>query len=218
MAMVAFAAIAVTACEPNNGAEENNNGNGNGDNTDTVQPTELYAEWLGGWVIEGDNKVSNIVTISQDVVNKSIKLKGLMGLPFSIVGDYSTERNDIIFSAQIVDKNYEFSGGQVGEIHLLGLDRDGLYYGIDKNGNYEIAIAGVLDDGQRAIVRYGVNDINYPKFVAMFLTAKIGDKYYDLGDSIPSFNAIAAVNPQVTMSATAAPFTLGKEITHLFHK
>ena len=63
-----------------------------------------------------------------------------------------------------------------------------------------------------------MNDINYPKFVAMFLTAKIGDKYYDLGDSIPSFNAIAALNPQVTMSATAAPFTLGKEITHLFHK
>ena len=216
MAMVAFAAIAVTACEPNNGAEDDNTGNG--DNTETVQPTALYAEWMGVWVINGDNKIANDVVISAKEVNKSIELTGLMGLPFSIVGEYSTERNDIIFSAQVVEKEYEFNGGEVGEIQLLGLDRDNKYYGIDKNGNYEIAIAGVIDGGQRAIVRYGVNQVGYPKFMAMFLTAKIGDKYYDIGNDIPTFRAIATIDAPATASGvTPAQLSLGREITHLVH-
>ena len=42
-----------------------------------------------------------------------------MGLPFNILGEYSAERNDIIFSSQIVAENYDFGGGKVGEVSPL---------------------------------------------------------------------------------------------------
>lgn len=113
-----------------------------------------------------------------------------MGLPFNILGEYSAERNDIIFSSQIVAENYDFSGGKVGEVHLLGMDRDGIFYGLNNNGNYGIAIAGVIDTS-RGIVRYGVNTPGYPKFVAMMLAAYIDGKYYSLKGDVPAFNGFA---------------------------
>ena len=128
--MVAFAAIAVTACEPNNGeglGDDSNEGQ-------EEQPSEEYLEWLGEWVFKGDNGVSNNVTISQKTANRELYMKGLMGLPFDIVGEYSAERNDVIFSAQVVAEDYDFGGGKVGEVHLLGGDRDGKYYGLVENG------------------------------------------------------------------------------------
>ena len=224
MAMVAFAAIAVTAC-----GEKDSVGNESGNdapNTPVVTPTALYSEWLGDWVLAGDNKVSNSIVISSGVVNETIELTGLMSLPFSIEGEYSNERNDIIFYAQIVEKEYSFSGGQVGSIHLLGLDREGKFYGLE-NGEYGIAIAGVLDGGERAIVRYGVNVTDYPKFVAMMLVAKIGDKYYGLDNAaegstnIPAFNVMAMIEPATSKSELSLSrcecevLNLGNEITHL---
>lgn len=179
-------------------------------------PTALYSEWLGNWVFKGDNKQSNNITISRKIANRQIYLTGLMGLPFSIVGEYSVERNDIIFSAQVVAENYEFSGGQVGEIHLLGVDRDGKYYGLAENGNYAIAIAGVIDNGYRAIERYGVNQPGYPKFVAMFLTAYINGKYYELGadNPLPTFSGWSELAPAGTSTNSAAPkqLSLGRKV------
>ena len=64
------------------------------------------------------------------MANRSINLYGLQNLPFSTVGEYSVERNDIVFSAQVVEQGYEFSDGSVADIHLLGLDDDGKYYGL----------------------------------------------------------------------------------------
>lgn len=206
MAMVAFAAIAVTVCEPNNGE-------GSGDDSNEVkeeQPLELYSEWLGNWVFKGDNGISNNVTISHKTANREIYLSGLMGLPFDIVGEYSAERNDIIFSAQVVAEDYDFGKGQVGDIHLLGGDRDGKYYGLVENGNYAIAIAGVTETGHRAIVRYGVNQVGYPKFNAMFLTAYIGGTYYNLGENIPAFNGLAELSP--ASSAKAVRYSVGKNL------
>ena len=43
-----------------------------------------------------------------------------MGLPFDIVGEYSAERNDVIFLAQVVAEDCDFGKGKVGDIHLLG--------------------------------------------------------------------------------------------------
>jgi hypothetical protein len=225
MAMVAFAAIAVMAC-----GEKNPVGGGNdGGNDDPVveTPSALYSEWLGSWVLTGDNNVSNSIVISQNIIDKSINLTGLMNLPFAIEGEYSTERNDIIFYAQIVEKEYSFSGGQVGSIHLLGLDKNGEYYGLE-NGEYGIAIAGVLEDGARAIVRFGVKVPDYPKFAAMMLVAKIGDKYYDLDNAaegstnIPAFNIMAMIEPSSSLSGVlnasrgeCEVLNLGNEITHL---
>lgn len=174
-------------------------------------PTSLYSAWIGDWVIKGDNNISNEVVIGRKVANKSVNLIGLIGLPFAVVGDYSTERNDIIFSAQVVAQNYSFSDGTVGDVVLVGLDKDGNFYGLN-NGNYGIAIAGVLENGYRAIVRYGVNMPQYPKFVAMMLTALVDGKYYDLGENIPSFNGIAELAPAESDAGTtsAMRFSIGR--------
>jgi hypothetical protein len=128
---------------------------------------------------------------------------GLQNLPFAVVGEYSVERNDIIFAAQVVEQGYEFSDGSVADIHLLGLDEDGKYYGLD-NGNYGIAIAGVLENNRRAIVRYGLNQPDYPKFVAMMVVAYMGGKYYSLGEDIAAFNGIAELAP-ASSTASVTP-------------
>ncbi len=167
------------------------------------QATALYSEWLGDWVFKGDNGTSNNVTISHKIANREIYMKGLMGLPFNIVGEYSTDRNDIIFSSQIVVEKYDFGSGKVGDIHLLGVDRDGNWYGLDKNGSYGIAIAGVIDF-TRGIVRYGVNQPGYPEFVAMIFTAYIDGKYYSLKGDIPAFNGFAELAP-ASSTASVAP-------------
>lgn len=173
-------------------------------------PTSLYMSWLGDWTITGDNKISNDVVIGRNFANRSVNLIGLMGLPFSIVGEYSSERNDIVFYAQMVYPNYAFEDGSVANICLLGLDKEGKHYGLN-NGEYGIAIAGVLEGGQRAIVRYGVNQPDYPKFVAMFLTAEVNGTYYTIGEAhknIPAFNVMAEINPLATESAqVAAPMS-----------
>ena len=178
-------------------------------------PTALYSEWLGNWVFKGDNNQSNNITISRKIANRQIYLTGLMGLPFSIVGEYSVERNDIIFSAQVVAEKYEFSGGQVGDIHLVGVDRDGKYYGLD-NGNYAIAIAGVYDNGFRSIVRYGVNAYGYPKFVAMFLIAYVDGEYLEIGmdNPLPTFSGWSELAPADASTSSVAPkqLSVGKKV------
>lgn len=186
-------------------------------------PTALYSSWLGDWVFKGDNNISNNVVIGRKVANKSINLMGLQGLPFAVAGEYSTARNDVIFYAQVVAQNYEFNDGSVGDIHLVGLNDAGKHYGLD-NGNYGIAIAGVLENGKRAIVRYGLNDPGYPKLVAMMLVAYQGGQYYTLSDEIPSFNGIAELAPAETTASTKLmlgtsrtsalqqPLRLGKKI------
>jgi hypothetical protein len=209
MAMVAFAAIAVTACQPENGG-----GASNDDSNMKEQPSALYSERLGDWVYTGDNNKSNNVTLSQKVANRELYMSGLMGLPFDIVGEYSSDRNDIIFSSQIAEEEYDFGDGLVGEIHLIGIDRDGVFYGLNENGNYGIAIAGVMDGGYRAVVRYGVNTPGYPKFVAMMFAAYIDGEYYSVKGDIPAFNGFAGLEPATAKTKSSAPmaFALGKSL------
>lgn len=166
-------------------------------------PTALYSSWLGDWTLIGDNGISNNVIIGRKVANRSINMYGLQNLPFSVVGEYSVERNDIIFSAQVVEQGYQFSDGSVADIHLLGVDEDGKYYGLD-NGNYGIAIAGVLENNKRAIVRYGLNMPDYPKFVAMMVVAYMGGKYYSLGKDFAAFNGIAELAPAATTASVVS--------------
>lgn len=161
---------------------------------DEETPNALYSSWIGDWTLIGDNGVSNDVVIGRKVANQSINMYGLQSLPFSVVGEYSVERNDIIFAAQVVEEGYQFSDGSVADIHLLGLDNEGKYYGLD-NGNYGIAIAGLLENNRRAIVRYGLNQPDYPKFVAMMIVAYMNGKYYSLSEDIASFAGIAELAP-----------------------
>lgn len=169
-------------------------------------PTSIYNGWIGDWVINGDNHRSCEVVIGRKFANRSINLMGLMGLPFSIVGEYSADRNDIVFYAQIVEPNYTFDDGTVANICLVGVDQDGKTYGLAENGEYGIAIAGVLEGGQRAIVRYGVNQPDYPKFNAMMLVADVNGKYYSVGnlEKLPAFNVMATIDvPGTTEDAQA---------------
>jgi hypothetical protein len=185
--------------------------------------TTLYSSWLGNWVLRGDNNISNNISISNIVSNKVVALSGLMDLDLPIFGDYSVERNDIIFSAQTVMENVSFDNGSVGTIYLVGLDNEGHFYSLDE-GEYPIVIAGVMESEatgtQRALVRYGVNDPNYPKFVAMMFVAYIDGEYwsldiYDENDpyatTIPSFNIMAEINaPASTMAVTPKRMFRGK--------
>ncbi len=142
-----------------------------------------------------------------------------MGLPFDIVGEYSPVRNDIIFSSQIVAEDYDFGGGKVGDIHLIGVDRDGNWYGLDKNGSYGIAFAGIIDT-VRCIVRYGVNTPSYPEFVAMMFAAYVDGGYLSLKGDIPAFNGLAELAP-ASSTASAAPmrlsFSKGRLATKALH-
>ena len=189
-------------------------------------PTTLYSSWLGDWVFKGDNNISNQVVIGRKVANKSINLMGLQGHPLPVVGEYSTERNDIIFYAQMVQQNCEFSNGSVGDVLLLGLNNEGKFYSLE-SGNYGIAIAGVLENGKRAIVRYGLNEPGYPKFVAMMMVALVGGEYYSMGEDIPAFNGIAELAPLTEVASISsstirfskgaikvesAPLRLGKKV------
>lgn len=170
-------------------------------------PTEQYKSWLGDWTIVGENDVEFTVTLSRHVANRSFWMYGWEGfedIPVDV--EYSEERNDLTFYAQLVQENYYLEEYDVtANMYFLGGDVDDNYYTVI-DGNYGIAIAGVLEDGQRALVRYGVNQPNYPKFMSMFYAAEVGGKYmcFTETENLPTFRGIAAMNPVQTRSAAAA--------------
>lgn len=161
-------------------------------------PTEEYKAWLGDWTIVGDNDVEFNVTLSRHVTNKSYWMYGWEGfedIPVDV--EYNKDRNDLTFYAQLVAEDYYLEDADVyADMYFLASDRDNKYYKNDK-GDYGIAIAGILEDGQRALVRYGVNTPDYPKFTTMFYTAEIDgqDYFFTDTDELPSFSSIAAMNP-----------------------
>lgn len=169
-------------------------------------PTEEYKAWIGDWTIVGENGVEMNVTFSRHVTNKSFWMFGYEGfedIPVDV--EYSKDRNDLTFYAQLVQQShYLENAGLVADMYFLGSDTDGYYYDIE-DGEYGIAIAGILDDGQRALVRYGVNTPNYPKFVNMFYAAYVDGDYYFFTDDVdlPSFRSIAALNPVASKASLA---------------
>ena len=169
-------------------------------------PTEEYKAWIGDWTIVGENGVEMNVTLSRHVTNKSFWMFGYEGfedIPVDV--EYNKERNDLTFYAQLVQEGYYLEyADMVADMYFLGSDADGYYYDV-ADGNYGIAIAGVLDDGQRALVRYGVNTPNYPKFVSMFYAAYMDGEYYFFTDEadLPTFRGIAAINPAASTMALA---------------
>lgn len=161
-------------------------------------PTEEYKAWLGDWTIKGDNGKDYTVTISRHVNNRSFWMFGWEGfedIPVDV--EYSQERNDLTFYAQLVQKDYYIQEAETTcNMYFFGVEENGDYYDIQE-GEYGIAIAGVLDDGARALVRYGVNQPDYPKFSSMFYCAEIGGKYYYFTEDaeLPSFRGIAEMSP-----------------------
>lgn len=169
-------------------------------------PTEEYKAWIGDWTIAGENCVNMNVTLSRHVTNKSFWMFGYEGfedIPVDV--EYSKERNDLTFYAQLVQENcYLEEYDATVNMYFLGGDVDDNFYTVT-DGNYGIAIAGVLDDGQRALVRYGVNTPNYPKFVSMFYAAEVDGQYmfFTETSALPTFRGIAAINPAASTMALA---------------
>lgn len=172
-------------------------------------PTENYKSWLGDWTVVGENKVAFDITISRHVNNKSFWVYGWEGfqdIPIDV--EYSEDRNDITFYSQLVAENYYIESLDLtANMYFLGGDEDNNFY-TNTDGDYGIAIAGVLEGGQRALVRYGVNMQGYPKFTTMFYAAEIGGEYsfFTETEQLPSFRGIAEFNPKaaVTTAARAA--------------
>lgn len=168
-------------------------------------PTEEYKAWLGDWTIVGENDVEFNVTLTRHVTNRSFWMFGWEGfedIPVDVV--YDKGRNDLTFYAQLVQENYYLEDYDVtADMYFLGLDDDNKFYSVDES-NYAIAIAGVLDGGQRALVRYGVNDIAYPIFVSMFYAAKINGEYKSFPGDLPTFRGIAAMNPAEPAASSLA--------------
>lgn len=169
-------------------------------------PTEQYKSWLGDWTIVGENDVEFTVTLSRHVANRSFWMYGWEGfedIPVDV--EYSEERNDLTFYAQLVQENYYLEEYDVtANMYFLGGDVDDNFYTVI-DGNYGIAIAGVLEDGQRALVRYGVNQPGYPKFMSMFYAAEVDGQYmcFTETENLPTFRGIAEMNPVETQSAAA---------------
>lgn len=158
-------------------------------------PTPNYLAWLGSWTIEGQNGAISTVNIAKKHANRSFVMTGWEGFnDLEVEVEYNAELDAMFFYSQLVAEDYDL-GEEYGkvDIYLFAGDEDGYYYD-NKDGDYYIAIAGILDGGQRAIVRYGVNVPGYPKFTQMFFMADIDGKFYTFTkeEDLPSF--IAAMN------------------------
>ncbi|MBQ2784837.1 MAG: hypothetical protein IJE99_07570 [Alistipes sp.] len=155
-------------------------------------PTPNYLAWLGNWTIEGQNGAISTVNIARKHANRSFVMTGWEGFnDLEVEVEYNAELDAMFFYSQLVAEDYDL-GEEYGkvDIYLFAGDEDGYYYD-NKDGDYYIAIAGILDGGQRAIVRYGVNVPGYPKFTQMFFMADIGGKFYTFTkeEDLPSFIA-----------------------------
>lgn len=156
-------------------------------------PTPNYLAWLGNWTIEGQNGAISTVNIAKKHANRSFVMTGWEGFnDFEVEVEYNAELDAMFFYSQLVAEDYDL-GEEYGkvDIYLFAGDEDGYYYD-NKDGDYYIAIAGILDGGQRAIVRYGVNVPGYPKFTQMFFMADIDGKFYTFTkeEDLPSFMAM----------------------------
>lgn len=155
-------------------------------------PTPNYLAWLGNWIIEGQNGAISTVNIAKKHANRSFVMTGWEGFEdLEVEVEYNAELDAMFFYSQLVAEDYDL-GEEYGkvDIYLFAGDEDGYYYD-NKDGDYYIAIAGILDGGQRAIVRYGVNVPGYPKFTQMFFMADIDGKFYTFTkeEDLPSFIA-----------------------------
>lgn len=170
-------------------------------------PTEEYKSWLGDWTIVGENDVEFTVTLSRHINNRSFWMYGWEGfedIPVDV--EYSEDRNDLTFYAQLVQENYYLEDyGVTANMYFLGGDVDDNFYTV-VDGNYGIAIAGILDDGQRALVRYGVNQPGYPKFISMFYSAEVDGNYMCFNETadLPTFRGIAGMYPAAETKTTKA--------------
>lgn len=157
--------------------------------------SEAYNDWLGEWYVVGMNNVVCPVTLTRDIANRSMWMTGWEGRDdLKVRVEYNSELNSLFFFSQLVAEDYDL-GEKYGkaDIYFLGCDEDGYFYD-NAEGYYYIGIAGILNDGGRSIVRYGVGVTDYPKFEQMFFMAYINGEPYSLSyeEDVPTYISIMA--------------------------
>lgn len=154
-----------------------------------------FRAWLGNWEIVGNNDVTYTINLSNGLANKYYYMSYWENdMDFVVKVDYNANLDALFFYSQLVQESVNFGDYGYGNLYFLGFDREGSMY-TNQEGDYGIAIAGTLDGGQKAIVRYEDDSIQgYPFFDYMQFIAQIGESYYRLTNS-DLLQLPAAMNP-----------------------
>lgn len=182
------------------------------------EASAAYNEWLGEWTILGMNKATCNITLRAGSPNESFYMTGWEGYDdLEVEVEYNEDLNSIFFYAQLVREDYYLDEAHPSvDIYFLAGDAEE-FYSIEE-GWFYISIGGILDDGQRMIVRYGVNTPDYPRFDQMFLMAYVEQeqKYYGLSavEEIPSFLALMSPPESPTMTRRAITPYAKREFKH----
>lgn len=134
------------------------------------QLTEAYAAWLGDWTFTGANGLTQNVTFSKDVANKSYNMTGYEGqdLPVTVLWDDENQ------CWQINNQNlgtYDFGADGEGDIWFVGKDAGMNFF----YSELPICIGGMFEDGSLGCIpfegdlelqdgstfHYVVNDMNF---------------------------------------------------------
>lgn len=154
-----------------------------------------FRAWLGNWDVVGNNDVTYTINLSNGLANKFFYMSYWEGdQDFLVKVDYNAELDALFFNSQLVEADVNFGDYGYGDLYFVGFDREGSLY-TTEGGDYGIAIAGILDGGQRAIVRYDDDSIQgYPFFDYMQFIAELDGHYYRLTNT-DVLQMPAAMNP-----------------------
>lgn len=168
--------------------------------SDTFEVKEQVASaafraWLGNWEVVGNNDVVYTINLSNGLANKFFYMSYWENdMDFMVQVDYNAELDALFFYSQTVEEDVNFGSYGYGNLYFYGLDREGSLY-TNESGDYGIAIAGILDGGQRAIVRYDDDSVQgYPFFDYMQFIADIDGTFYRLTNA-EFLQLPAAMNP-----------------------
>lgn len=171
--------------------------------------TAAFKAWLGNWEVVGNNEVTYTINLSNGLANKFFYMSYWEGdQDFMVRVDYNAELDALFFYSQLIQEAVNFGDYGLGDLYFVGFDREGGLY-TTEGGDYGIAIAGILDGGQRAIVRYDDDSVqDYPFFDYMQYIADLDGKYYRLTNA-EVLQLPAAMNP--AGGQVAAPAKVRKQ-------
>lgn len=154
-----------------------------------------FRAWLGNWDVVGNNDVTYRVNLSNGLANKYFYMSYWEGdMDFVVKVDYNADLDALFFYSQTIQEEVNFGDYGYGNLYFYGIDREGGLY-TNEGGDYGIAIAGILDGGQRAIVRYEDDSVQgYPFFDFMQFIADIDGQYFRLTNA-ELLQMPAAMNP-----------------------
>lgn len=176
-----------------------------------------FRAWLGNWEIVGNNDVTYTINLSNGLANKYFYMSYWEGdMDFVVRVDYNAQLDALFFYSQLIYEDVNFGEFGYGDLYFVGFDKEGGLY-TTEGGDYGIAIAGTLDGGQKAIVRYEDDSIQgYPFFDYMQFIADINGRYYRLTNA-EVLQLPAAMNPAGGQVAVA-PAQRPKERVNLYTK